>query len=136
MKGSSKNMQQQQKYNVMPLFQVVGGGEVCKQLYNKSVLQSAFDASAIIVPSVVDGDHAGGDTHTSSPSSFPYINMVHHTRLVVDDGSSGKTHHEQIVNNKVFVDNDNEKDDEVKDDDDNNDNDDDDDDDDDDVMMM
>ena len=79
MKGSSKNMQQQQKYNVMPLFQVVGGGEVCKQLYNKSVLQSAFDASAIIVPSVVDGDHAGGDTHTSSPSSFQYINMVHHT---------------------------------------------------------
>ena len=117
---------QQQKYNVMTLSQVLGGGgEVSKQLYNKSVLQSAFDASTIIVPSVVDGGHAGGDTQTSSPS-FPYINMVHHKRLVADNGALGMTHHKQIVNDKVFVDNDNEKYDEVKDDDDDDNNDDDD----------
>ena len=126
-KDSGKKNMQQQKYNVMTLSQVLGGGEVSKQLYNKSVLQSAFDASTIIVPSVVDGGHAGGDTQTSSPS-FPYINMVHHKRLVLDDGASGMTHHKQIVNDKVFVDNNNEKYDEVKDDDDDDNNNDDDDD--------
>ena len=126
-KDSGKKNMQQQKYNVMSLSQVLGGGEVSKQLYNKSVLQSAFDASTIIVPSIVDGGHAGGDTQTSSPS-FPYINMVHHKRLVLDDGASGMTHHKQIVDDKVFVDNDNEKYDEVKDDDDEDNNDDDDDD--------
>lgn len=107
-KGSNKNMQQQ-KYNVMTLSQVVGEGEVSKRLYNKSILQTSFDASAIIVPSVVDGDHA-------SPSSFPYINMVHHTRLVVDDGASGKTHHEQIDNDKVKFNDDDDKDEEDDDD--------------------
>jgi hypothetical protein len=119
-------MQQQQKYNAMTLFQVVGGGEASKQLYNKPVLQTSFNASAIIVPSVVDGDHAGGETHTSSSPSFPYINMVHHTQLVVDNGATGMTHHKQIVNDKIFVDNDNEKYDEVKDDDNDDNNDDDD----------
>ena len=126
-KDSGKKNMQQQKYNVMTLSQVLGGGEVSKQIYNKSVLKSAFNASAIIVPSVVDGGHAGGDTHASSPS-FPYINMVHHTQLVVDNGASGMTYHKQIVNDKVFVDNNNEKYDEVKDDDDDDNNDDDDDD--------